>query len=228
MSRCRIPFVPALGLVALAAAPLLALGGCAGRRSGGAVYPEPAPFAVSVPVGDMSLDRGGWIVGQQSGVWKVTQEVMGKAPAHLGYVVARAHREVRGGPSFTMYEVTTTDRKDVVGMVDSLGNATRYVPGRDGSIEKVAVGNNRLDLSVAAIFDTVRPVELVKTTERALAVEALFASWDKDGDGAITRSDDIDKNEFPAQAAEIKKFLAADANRDGKVDRTEFEATLDF
>ena len=29
-------------------------------------------------------------------------------------------------------------------------------------------------------------------------------------------------------AAEIKKFLAADANRDGKVDRTEFEATLDF
>lgn len=227
MSHRRIPSLPALGLAALAVAPLLGLAGCAGRRSG-AVYPEPTPFAVSVPVGDMSLDRGGWVVGQQKGIWKVTQEVMGKAPAHLGYVTAREHRELRGGPTFTMYEVTTTDRKDVVGMVDSLGNAYRFVPGPNGSVERVPVGNNRLDLSVAAIFDTVRPVELVKTTERTLAAEALFASWDKDGDLLITRSDDPDKNEFPTQPAEIKKFLAADANRDGKVDRTEFEATLDF
>ncbi len=183
---------------------------------------------MAVPVGDMSLDRGGWIVGQQKGVWKVTQEVMGKAPLLLGYVVAREHREVRGGPTFTMYEVTTTDRKDVVGSVDSLGNATRFVPGRNGSVERVPVGNNRLDLSVAAIFDTVRPIELVPTTERALAIEALFTSYDKDGDGQITRSDDLDKNEFPPQPEQIKRFLAADANRDGRVDRTEFESTLDF
>lgn len=226
MSHCRALSLPALGLAALAVAPLLGLAACA-RRSG-AVYPEPTPFAVAVPVGDMSLDRGGWIVGQQKGVWKVTQEVMGKAPLLLGYVVAREHREVRGGPTFTMYEVTTTDRKDVVGSVDSLGNATRFVPGRNGSVERVPVGNNRLDLSVAAIFDTVRPIELVPTTERALAIEALFTSYDKDGDGQITRSDDLDKNEFPPQPEQIKRFLAADANRDGRVDRTEFESTLDF
>ncbi len=226
MSHRRIPSLPVLGLAALAVAPLLGLAGCA-RRSG-ANYPEALPWSVAVPVGDMSLDRGGWIVGQQKGIWKVTQEVMGQAPAHLGFVIAREHREVRGGPTFTMYEVTTTDRKDVIGFVDSLGNATRFVTGRNGSVEKVKVGNNRLDLSVAAIFDTVRPVELVATTERALAAEALFASWDKDADGLITRSDDPEKNEFPAQPAQIKRFLAADANRDGKLDRTEFQATLDF
>ena len=226
MSHRRIPSLPALGLAALAVAPLLGLAGCA--RRGGGSYPEALPWSVAVPVGDMSLDRGGWIVGQQKGIWKVTQEVMGKAPTQLGYVIAREHREVRGGPTFTMYEVTTTDRKDVIGFVDSLGNATRFVMGRNGSVEKVRVGNNRLDLSVASIFDTVRPVQLVPTTERALASEALFASWDKDGDGLITRSDDPEKNEFPAQPAEIKRFLAADASRDGKLDRTEFESTLDF
>ena len=226
MSHRRILSVPALGLAALAAASLLGPAGCA-RRSG-AVYPEPTPFAVTVPVGEMALDRGGWIVGQQKGIWKVTQEVMGKAPLHLGYVIAREHREVRGGPTFTMYEVTSTDRKNVIGFVDSLGNATRFVNGPDGSVDRVPVGNNRLDISVAAIFDTVRPVQLVPTTERALASETLFASWDKDADGLITRSDDPEKNEFPAQPAVIQRFLAADANHDGKLDRTEFEATLDF
>lgn len=224
MSHRHVRSLSALGLAALAVAPVLGLGACAGRARG----PEPVPFAVAVPVGDLSLDRGGWIVGQQKGVWKVTQEVQAQAPTLLGYVVAREHREVRGGPTFTMYEVTTTDRKDVIGFVDSLGNATRFVPGRNGTIEKVPVGNNRLDLSVASIFDTVRPVTLVKTTERALAIEALFASWDKDGDGLITRTEDPVTNEYPAQPAQIKQFLAADANRDGKIDRTEFEATLDF
>ena len=138
------------------------------------------------------------------------------------------HRELRGGPSFEMYEVTALDRKTVVGSIDSLGNATRFVPARN-TVEAVPVGNNRLELNVQAIFDLGKPVTLEKTTERELAAEVVFNSYDRNRNGLVERDEeDADKNEYPTNPTDVKRFIKADANKDGRLDRTEFEATLDF
>ena len=114
-----------------------------------------------------------------------------------------------------MYEVSTLDREEIIGTVDSLGNAIRFRPRRGGGIDTEKVGNNTLPLSVQAIFDTVRPVTLVATTERALAFEAL----DLNKDGML------DEKEFPR----VKERIGSpDRNKDGKVDPQEFEAADDL
>jgi len=180
------------------------------------------------PSGRFDVNRGDWLVGKETGVWIVWADAHGAKPARLGYVTSSNHRELRGGPSFPMYEVTGLDRKTVLGSVDSLGNAVRFAPARNG-IEAVPVGNNTLELDVQSIFQQIRPVTLEKTSERALAAEAVFDSYDHNGNGVIERDEkDADKNEYPTNPAELKRFIKADANKDGRLDRTEFEATLDF
>ncbi len=178
--------------------------------------------------GNFAVNRGDWLVGKETGVWKVLAEQGSGAPKRIGYVTSSNHRELRGGPAFEMYEVTALDRKTVVGSIDSLGNAVRFAPSRN-TVEAIPVGNNRLDLSVQAIFDLVKPVMLEKTTERDLAVEVVFNSYDHNGNGIIERDEkDADKNEYPTVPEELKRFIKADANKDGKLDQTEFQATLDF
>lgn len=185
--------------------------------------------ALARPSGNFNVNRGDWLVGKETGVWMVTANPTGiAAPKRIGYVTSSNHRELRGGPAFEMYEITTLNRKNVVGSIDSLGNAVRFAPVRN-TVEAVAIGNNRLDLSVQAIFDLVTPVTLTKTTERALAAEAVFNSYDHNGNGLIERDEkDAEKNEYPSNPAEVKRFIKADANKDGRLDKTEFEATLDF
>jgi hypothetical protein len=199
-------------LVAVAAALLLP--GCAGR---GRRPASPTDIEAIIPSGTVSLNRGDWVVGQTKGVWKVEAQpaTSNAAPERLGYVTARLYREVRGGPTFTMYEVSTLDRAEIVGTVDSLGNAQRFRPRRDGGIDTEKMGNNTLALSVQAIFGTMRPVTLVATTERALAFEAL----DLDKDGLL------DATEFPRVA---DRMISPDRNRDGKVDPQEFDAADDL
>ena len=178
--------------------------------------------------GNFAVNRGDWVVGRQTGVWKVLAEQRSGAPKRIGYVTSSNHREMRGGPAFAMYEVTALDRKTVVGSVDSLGNAVRFVPTRN-TVDAIPVGNNRLDLSVQAIFDLVTPVTLEKTTERDLAIETVFDTYDHNGNGIIERDEkDADKNEYPTNPEELKRFVKADANKDGRLDKTEFEATIDF
>jgi hypothetical protein len=178
--------------------------------------------------GSFAVNRGDWLVGKQTGVWKVLAEQHSGAPKRIGYVTSRNHREVRGGPAFEMYEVTSLDRNTVVGSVDSLGNAVRFAPTRN-TVEAIPVGNNRLEISVQAIFDLITPVTLEKTTERDLAVEVVFNSYDHNGNGIIERDEkDADTNEYPTVPEELKRFIKADANKDGRLDKTEFEATLDF
>jgi Ca2+-binding EF-hand superfamily protein len=185
--------------------------------------------ALARPAGNFQVNRGDWIIGKETGVWIVNATPQGlAAPKRIGYVTSSNHREVRGGPAFEMYEVTALDRKTVVGSIDSLGNAVRFTPVRN-TVEAVPVGNNSLALSVQAIFDLITPVTLAKTTERELAAEAVFNSYDHNGNGLIERDEkDLDKNEYPSNPADVKRFIKADANKDGRLDRTEFEATLDF
>jgi hypothetical protein len=122
----------------------------------------------------------------------------------------RRYREVRGGPHFTMYEVTTLDRDEVVGLVDSLGRARRLTPRRGGGIDSTDLGSNRLEESVGAILGSVRPVTLERTSERRIAFEML----DADADGYVT------PQEWPRSQGAATD---ADLNRDGRIDWQEFD-----
>ena len=157
------------------------------------------------------IDRGDWMVNRATKVSKVM--VTGepnRPPRQIGFVEARKYRQRRGGPEFTMYVVTTLDRKEQIGHIDQLGRAYRYEPRRGGTFEKVALGSNTLERNVQAIFDTTQRVTLEPTTERRLAFEAL----DANGDGLL-------------QPAESRSFggriTEADTNHDGVVDFEEFD-----
>ncbi len=221
---------PLVASFAVFAATLTLVGCSSGNRSpwGTRQIVDETP-ALARPSDAFAVNRGDWLVGKQTGVWMVlaTPEP-GQAPKRLGYMTSSNHRELRGGPSFQMFEVTALDRKTVLGSIDSLGNATRFVPVRN-SVEAVPVGNNRLELNVQAIFDLGKPVTVEKTSERDLAAEIVFNSYDHDGNGLVERDEkDIDKNEYPTNPVELKRFIAADANKDGRLDKTEFDATLDI
>ena len=165
----------------------------------------------SRPVGDLVLDRGDWLVSDEKGVWKVLEEQdPKKAPVHVGYLILRNYREMRGGPAFNVYDVTRLDRNDQIGTIDGLGNATRFLPKRNGGIETKKVGNSTLALNVTAIFDTIHAITLEATNERKLAFEAL----DMNHDGGLS------KDEYPR----ISEPSSADKNHDGKIDYQEFDA----
>lgn len=198
---------------ALAAVAALGLAGCRARPAG-TEYSVPS---LSAPVGAMTLDRGAWLVGTTKGLWEVTVpgDTPSSKPVRIGFVTAREHREVRGGPAFTVYEVSGLDRSSPVGIVDSLGNAKRFRHIGNGHQEVEDAGNSTLNFSVQAIFQTLKPVTLTPTSERKLAFEAL----DADGNGTL------DATEFPAIAA---RRGSPDTNRDGKVDWNEFDADDDL
>ena len=152
---------------------------------------------------DLSLNRGDWLMGEQIGIWKILSQPRSGAPERIGYLSQRNYREVRGGPVFSIYEVTSLDRNQQLGIVDSLGNATRYRPRRGGGFDAEDAGNASLELSIGAIFQTVRPILLEKTTEHALTFEVL----DTNHDGFL------DKNEFPRITDRVR---SPDKNRDAK------------
>jgi hypothetical protein len=199
-------------LLALAA---VALSGCASR--GRRAPSTSSDLAQLAPASELTLNRGDWVMGQQTGLWVVEAQpaVQNAPPERLGYMVSRLYREVRGGPTYTMFEVSTLDRSDVIGIIDALGNAQRFRPRRNGGVDTERVGNSTLAHSVQAIFATRRPVTLLATSERALAFESL----DTNGDGTL------DAEEFPR----LKDRTASpDLNRDGKVDAVEFEGLDDL
>jgi hypothetical protein len=196
--------------VSLLAGVLLLTVGCRSTRNREARDAAPGALVPMGPPGDISLNRGDWLMGSQDKVWLVLEgSATGGPPKRIGYLTSRRYREMRGGPEFTMYEVTSLDRKEVVGMVDSLGNATRF-RWRYGGVDEEKVGNAPLPLSIQAIFGTVRPITLQETSERDLAFEML----DRNADGLL------DKDEFPRLADRVGN---PDRDGNGKVDRQEFE-----
>jgi hypothetical protein len=163
----------------------------------------------------MRMDRGDWMVNQGSAVYKVmAASAPNRPPRHIGYVEERLYRQMRGGPEFTIWVVTTLDRDEQIGKIDQLGRAVRYEPQRNGTFRQVALGSSSREMNIAAIFDTNDRVTLSSVSERRLAFEAL----DANGDGLL-------------QANETRSFgdriSAADANQDGVVDFEEFD-TIDI
>ncbi len=191
--------------LALLVTAVIPLNGC---RSRGA----PAESGVAAATSPrLTLDRGDWLVGRRERIYRALEESgIGGAAKPLGFVTERSYREVRGGPAFSHWEVTTLDRNDVIGTVDALGNATRIEPGVAGQLNFVPAGNNTLILGVQAIFRAVNPIRLVETSERAIAFDALDANHD----GML------DASEFPRLHDRVGN---PDKNGDGKVDRNEFE-----
>lgn len=158
------------------------------------------------------IDRGDWMVSTGSKVYKVVEQAQpNRPPRHAGYLEERRYRQRRGGPEFTIYSVTTLDRKEQVGHIGPMGRAYRYEPTRNGSFQKIELPSNTLERNVQAILQVGQAVRLENTTERRLAFERL----DADGDGVL-------------QAAETRSFGAsvagADRNGDGVVDFEEFDA----
>ena len=159
----------------------------------------------------LTLDRGDWTVSRRTAVWKVQVSPVNAPPKTVGYLVKRKYRQMRGGPEYYMYMVTTTNRREEIGRIDQMGRAWRYEPRRNQGFEETDLGSHELEVAVGIIFDTQRPVTLVETTERVLAFELL----DKDGSGYL------EKNEV---AAHGDRLPGADRNGDGLVDYEEFDA----
>lgn len=189
---------------------ILATSGCARPWANSTGQPEFSEHALRTEPLASRIDQGSWMVSQRSKVWKVYENRMGQSERHLGFVEENVYRQARGGPEFPMFKVTTRDRNDQIGHIDSLGRAVRYEPRRDGGFEKVDVGTNTLEENLSAIFGTARPIRVEPTSERRLAFESL----DVNGDSVLQRNE---WEPFGRRTGEV------DANGDGNVDFEEFE-----
>ncbi len=163
------------------------------------------------------LDRGAWMINKRSRVWKILKadSRQGTAPSHVGYLKENKYRQMRGGPAFQMYSVTSLHQDEQLGHIDTLGRAVRYEAQRNGTFEEVSVGTGSLELSVAAILDTPERITLEKTDARRIA----FAAMDTNGNGTLE----------PAETAAHGGLIQdADSNADGLVDYQEFSSLDSF
>jgi hypothetical protein len=199
----------AIALLVVAALP-------ACRGPGGGSPNRSTPFP-TVDCGNLAarLDRGDWMVNQATRVSKVLETRLNQPPREIGYLVASEYRQMRGGPVFTMYKVTTLDREQQIGHIDQMGRGARYEPQRNGTFEAVDIGVGTLEDQVSAIFGLSRAVILEPTSERRLAFEAL----DRNGDGLLGREE---------AASYGGAVIGADRNGDGVVDFEEFDALDDL
>lgn len=161
------------------------------------------------------MDTSDWLERQGGEVWRVMEArtVNGETrpSKHIGYLEARDYRQGRGGPTLRLYEVTSLDRKEILGRIDSLGRVTRYEPVRNGTFQEIPVTPaGRLEDDVGAIFASLQVISLEATSERRIA----FARIDKDGNGVLTQ------DELLGMGTVISD---ADANGDKQVDYAEFD-----
>ena len=159
----------------------------------------------------LTLDRGDWTVSRRTAVWKVQVSPVNAPPKTVGYLVKRKYRQMRGGPEYYMYMVTTTNRREEIGRIDQMGRAWRYEPQRNAGFREIDEGVQELENGVASVFQTKRKITLEETTERALAFEML----DRDGSGYLER------NEVEPHGDRLRN---ADTDRDGRVGFDEFDA----
>lgn len=193
---------PALALLVLAPA-------CSARRVGTCPSSETTADIAA------RLDRGAWMRSKGREVWKVLEEqsVNGQSrpPKHVGYLIARAYRQERGGPNFRVFEVTSLNQDEVLGRIDELGRVTRYEAQRNGTFVEAPLAASTRENDVGAILGSKRTITLERTNERRLAFEAL----DTNRDGVLQ----------PAEVASFgSRLTGADTNHDKVVDFAEFDA----
>lgn len=155
------------------------------------------------------MNKGDWMVASQTRIWKVFENQPSGPERHVGYLIGSKYRQMRGGPEFTMYKVTTRNRNDQIGLIDPMGRAVRYEPRRNGEFVEIPVGSSSREENLASIFETRRTMRVEETSEVRLAFEAL----DDNGDGRLSR------NETAEWSGRIE---SADTDNDGFVDFEEF------
>ena len=160
---------------------------------------------------NFELDRGDWEVSRRTAVWKVQEARENRPPETIGYVTRRMYRQMRGGPEYSVYVVTTMNRNETIGRIDQMGRAWRFEPRRNAGFEEVDLGATSMENGVGKIFQTRHQVTLEQTSERRLAFEA----FDRNGNGAL-EADEVEPHGDPLRRA--------DTNGDGKVDFGEFDA----
>ena len=187
--------------------------GCRSNSRGG---PPKGGLPTVLPTADcdnlaLRLDRSDWMVNQGTRSWRVVaHSAPNRPPEHIGFLIERRYKQMRGGPEFKMYSVTTRNRNEQIGQIDQLGRAMRYEPQRDGGFANVPAGTNTRELNVAAIFETNDRITLEATSARREAFSAL----DVNGDGKLQ----------PAETTSFgDRITGADLNRDGFVDFEEFD-----
>lgn len=206
MNRIALPLIGVVGLFAAACSSQEPFSRSTGRTGFTEAAIDSEPLSAR-------MNRGDWMVSTQSKIWKVFENQPSGPERHVGYLVGSKYRQMRGGPQFTMFKVTTLDRNDQIGHIDQMGRAVRYEPRRDGNFVEIPVGSSTREENLSSIFDTRRTMRVEATSDVRLAFEAL----DDDGDGRLNRSETA---EWSGQIAQ------ADVNNDGFVDYQEF-AELD-
>lgn len=182
--------------------------------SSGASRPRPpAPSGADIA---RRIDRSDLMVRQGSDIWRVLEArtVNGETrpPKHIGYVHAKDYRQGRGGPVLRLHEVTSLNRSEVLGRIDSIGRVTRYEPVRNGTFNEVALTPaGGLEDNVGAIFGSSSTITLEATTERRIAFDVL----DTDDNGLLSS---VELGGLGTRIA------AADANGDQQVDFAEFDS----
>ncbi len=167
-----------------------------------------APGAGEIPV---RLDRGDWLVDKRVSISKVFEDTGNGRPVQRGLLIRTQYRQLRGGPVYDSYTVTSKNRREVVGRIDQMGRGWRYVPDRNHGFDQVGVGIGTLGDTVGAIFQTKNSIHLEPTTERRLAFESI----DLNGDGLLQ----------PDETKSLGDRIGrADTNHDGVVDFQEFDA----
>lgn len=193
----------------MAALAVMVVAGCQSRDC-----PPPPRRALSIGCiesnAPFELDRGDWMVSRRTAVWNVMKAREGRPPVRVGYLVERTYRQVRGGPEYTMYDVTTLNRREKIGRIDQLGRAWRYEPQHNAGFEEFDEGISDLERGVADIFRTKRTITLEKTTERRLAFEV----FDRDDSGFL---------EVEEVARHGDRLRRADTDGDSRVDFEEFD-----
>jgi hypothetical protein len=179
--------------------------------------PKPLSIGCDTSGLPLRLAHGDWMVSKGTHVWKVLEDQPDGPPKHVGYLVGRDYRQMRGGPTMRMYTVTSLNRRERLGSIDEMGHAHRYEPVRNGGFQPVDVGTGTLEESVAAIFQTIHPITLEQTSERRIAFDML----DKNHDGVLGPDPLTGKDE---RAGMGDRLMRADKNGDGVTDFEEFNA----
>lgn len=199
-----------IAFIGFAALAVLVVTGCTGMKKCPAP-PDPLhSIGCHTSSAPLRLDRGDWMVSQRTAVWKVLESQAGTTPRHIGYLTQRNFRQMRGGPTYAMYVVTTLNRREEIGRIDQMGRAYRYDPRRNAGFDEVDIGVTTREVGVATIFKTDRQVSFEETTERRIAFELL----DEDGSGYLESTEMVPYGD---------RLRSGDRDRDGRVDYAEFD-----